>query len=391
LLTQEDVENLAPYATSGQLAALRAVHEHGTYWGAAEAIGKDRSNIRRDVKTVMARAARQGFAPAHDMTRTVPDGYKLKGVSTLYNGDGQVSAQWVKSTADHERQAEMMRAVVEAMKEEVPTAERTPDPSHPIHQDLLNLYVITDYHLGMLAWGEETRGDDWDTEVAETMLVDWFRQAIHQAPDSHTGVFAQLGDLMHHDGLDSITPTSGHALDADTRFQKLVRVAIRAIRRVIGMMLAKHEHVHVIMAEGNHDLASSVWLRELFAAMYDGEPRVSVDQSADPYYCYEWGHTSLFFHHGHKRKPENVHDVFAGKFRDVFGRTNHSYAHMGHQHHSHVKETNLMIVEQHRTLAAPDAHASRGGWLSGREASVITYHKNYGQVGRVTITPDMVA
>ena len=36
-----------------------------------------------------------------------------------------------------------------------------------------------------------------------------------------------------------------------------------------------------------------------------------------------------------------------------------------------------MIVEQHRTLAAPDAHQARGGWISGRDAKVITYHKDF--------------
>jgi hypothetical protein len=85
-----------------------------------------------------------------------------------------------------------------------------------------------------------------------------------------------------------------------------------------------------------------------------------------------------------------VDDVFVAKFREVFGRTKYSYAHMGHMHHVDIKETNLMVVEQHRTLAAKDAYASRGGWLSGREASAITYHKDYGYTGRVVITPEMV-
>jgi hypothetical protein len=55
-----------------------------------------------------------------------------------------------------------------------------------------------------------------------------------------------------------------------------------------------------------------------------------------------------------------------------------------------MKENNLMIVEQHRTLAAPDAYAARGGWISGRDAKVITYHKSYGEVGRITVSYDMI-
>ncbi|CBY88559.1 hypothetical protein [Pantoea phage LIMEzero] len=49
-----------------------------------------------------------------------------------------------------------------------------------------------------------------------------------------------------------------------------------------------------------------------------------------------------------------------------------------------------MIVEQHQTLAAKDAYASRGGWLSKRSASVITYHCEHGEVARLTISPDML-
>ena len=49
-----------------------------------------------------------------------------------------------------------------------------------------------------------------------------------------------------------------------------------------------------------------------------------------------------------------------------------------------------MIIEQHRTLAAKDAYASRGGWSSGRDSKVITYHKEFGEVGRLTINIDML-
>jgi hypothetical protein len=63
---------------------------------------------------------------------------------------------------------------------------------------------------------------------------------------------------------------------------------------------------------------------------------------------------------------------------------------MGHLHHVDVKENNLMIVEQHRTLAANDAYSARGGYLSGRDAKVITYSKDYGEVSRLTINSDML-
>ena len=144
------------------------------------------------------------------------------------------------------------------------------------------------------------------------------------------------------------------------------------------------------MADANHDPASEIWLREWLAAIYEDNPRITVEQSPDSYYCVEHGLTSLFFHHGHKRKINNVDDVFVAKFREVFGRTKHSYAHTGHLHSNALLETNLMQIERHRTLAASDAYAGKGGWVSGRDAKVITYHKAYGEVARMTINPDMV-
>ena len=103
------------------------------------------------------------------------------------------------------------------------------------------------------------------------------------------------------------------------------------------------------------------------------------------------GDVSLFYHHGHRRKIADIDSVFAGRFREMFGRTKFSYAHLGHLHNDALVSTNLMKVERHETLAAPDAYAANGGWLSGRSAKVITYHKQYGEVGRLTLTPAMVA
>jgi hypothetical protein len=364
---------------------ILALREHGSVRKAAKALGVNPRNLFAR----KARWVKRGFAPEFDLTHPVADGQRLKGASTLYREDGTIAAQWVKSSEDHERLREMLQAAFAGMADGLP---RLPEIAAPPHAnaDLLALYLITDYHLGALAWPEETRSAAWDMAVAEKLLMGWFRYAVNHAPEAETAVFAQLGDFLHFDGLDAVTPEHRNLLDADTRFQKLVRVAYSCVRAGIAMMLEKHQRVHVIMAEGNHDPASSAHLREGMRAIFEDNPRVTVDTSPDPYYCVEHGATSLFFHHGHKRKPKEIDDVFAAKFRPVFGRTKYSYAHMGHQHHKALIESPLMVVEQHRTLAAPDAYATRGGWISGREAPVIAYSKRRGEVGRLIVTPEMV-
>lgn len=383
-----DYEELLPFATDIQKRYIHAISKYGSIRKAARQLGRNSRSVNRSLQSLRLAAARQGYSPEHGMTQTVPDGFHLKGTSTLYK-DGKESLQWVKTNIDHERQQELMVEAVEAMAETIPREKPVKQTKGKENPNLLNLYVITDYHMGMNSWGEQT-GDDWDIHIAEDLLVDWFKQAIISSPKADTAVLGQIGDFLHWDGLDAVTPTSGHVLDADTRFQKMVRITIRVMRRVITLLLKKHQNVHLIMAEGNHDLASSAWLREMFAALYENEPRITVETSPDPYYCYEFGETSLFFHHGHKKKPQTIDNVMASKFREVFGRTKHSYCHMGHLHHERSLETNLMIVEQHRTLAAADAYASSGGYMSGRSAPVITYSKDFGEVGRLTICPEML-
>lgn len=380
---------LRTWATPRQIEYLDAIEKHGSNRKAARALDIHLRTLERAIQSLKKAAAKRGYSPDHDMTRPVPDGFIAKGVSTLYDKDGKVSAQWVKAEQDKNRMEEIMRAVLDGMREDIPKHPAIPGPLTPTNAKLCNCYVITDYHLSMLSHSEET-GADWDLKIASKTLLKWFAQAIAQSPNSEIGVFAQLSDLLHADGIEPLTPASKHVLDVDTRFYKVVRTVISLLRQIIAMLLAKHKRVHIVMADANHDPVSQIWLREWLSVLYENEPRITVDCNPSPYNAFEFGKVALFFHHGHKRKVTNVAEVFAAQFREVFGRTKYAYAHTGHLHSIDVKENNLMIVEQHRTLAAPDAYAARGGWLSGREAQVITYHSEYGEVSRVKINSAML-
>lgn len=326
----------------------------------------------------------------------LPPGHKVKGVSSLVETvdeeTGRKVRQWVKTQEDIKlrENEELAEVVLEALKSDVPKVKAPRKQRRTnLSEELSSLYVLTDYHLGSLSWGEET-GEDWDAGIAEGLMLNWFRYAIEHSPEASQAVLCQLGDFLHYDSMETVTPANRNQLDSDTRPQKLIRVAIRVLRQVIDWLLEYHDSVHVIMAEGNHDPVSSAWLREVFALYYEHEPRVTVEIRPDPYYVYVWGDVSLYFHHGHLKKTTNIDSVFVRKFREQYGQTKYTYAHMGHLHHHKAIESTLMIVEQHPTLAAADAFASRGGWMSERVAKVITYHKDYGEVGRICVTPEML-
>lgn len=318
----------------------------------------------------------------------IPEGHGIKGVSKLIDEHGNTRLQWVKTDRTQQDIEEGLRAFVDGLKDDIPKASPIQPPNYTI-KELLSCYVLTDYHFGQLSWKDEA-GEDWDCEIAENLLVKWFEAAISTAPKSHTAILAQLGDFLHWDGLEAVTPTSRHLLDADSRFPRVVEMATRVLRRVIEMLLMHHRHVHIIMAEGNHDIASSIWLRTLFDQFYENENRVTVDTTPVPYYSYEWGKTALYFHHGHKKNLKNLSSVFVSRDPELYGRTQYWYGHTGHLHHVDVKEDNLMILEQHPTLAAKDAHSARGGYASKRGASVITYSSKAGEIARSTIRPEIL-
>lgn len=375
-----------------QLEILEAVVAGGgSLSKAAKALGINPSNVSRAVKLVTARAALQGFSPDHDYTHPVPDTHVALGVSTLYDLDGKVRLQWVKSKLDDAQLALARQAAMEAMAEDIPRLAPLPLAAGPWHWRLANVYTLTDSHVGMLAWGEEA-GAPWDLAIAEDTLTKCFEQMVLRSPKAGVGFVNQLGDFLHYDSsINPVTPLHGNILDADGRMPKMVKVAIRILRRVVDMALQQHEKVVLLLAEGNHDMTSSVWLRAMFQALYENEPRVEVIESALPYYCYQHGETMLAFHHGHLKKNGQLPLTFAAQFPKVWGATTRRYCHTGHRHHTEEKEHSGMTVFQHPTLAARDAYAARGGWIADRRVTSITYHAEHGEVGRVSVTPEMAA
>jgi len=381
-------ENLYQYATPRQRQVLEAIDRLGSARAASIELGINIGGASDAYIAVKKKAARFGYAPDHDFTRPVPEGYVAKGVSTYYNAEGKPAGQWVKASLSHQALVEAMKEAIDGFKDQIDPASVIAAPAAS-EEHLCNLYTFTDYHLGMLAWHKEG-GSDWSIAIAEKTILAALVQMVNQSPSAHTAVLNIQGDFLHTDGKTPVTPVSKHVLDADSRFPKIRRSAIRIIRSLVAISLSRHQEVRLIIAEGNHDEESAGWLSDLFAVHYEEEPRVTVNDSVLPFYVLEWGSTMLGIHHGHKVKNESLPLLFAAQFPQEWGRTTRREIHCGHRHHRDEKEYNGVTVVQHPTLAARDAYAARGGWIADRAAWAITYHKKYGAVGRVMITTEML-
>lgn len=376
------------YAESEAQAGLASLVDGGmSRKEAARRLGISERNVYKMLRRIKANAVKRGYSPEHDMTHVVPEGYKVKGVSTYYNEDGKPTGQWVKSATDEERRAQALLEAVENAATALPKFKPVKPPKQ-VDENLASLLTITDFHLGMKAW-KDSDGDDWDLKIARDVFLNAIHDMLNASPKSGTGILNQLGDFLHWDGLVQVTPTSGHHLTGDDRYSKLVELSISVMTEAVDMMLKKFGKVVVVQAEGNHDLASSVWMRKFIKHRFQDEPRVEVIDNEFPYYAYQHGEIMLGFHHGHKMRMAQLQKLFASepRFRKLWGASQHAYIHCGHLHHERVLDDAGCTVEQHPTLAARDNYTSSHGYVSQRGAKVITYDKLEGEVHRVTVRP----
>jgi hypothetical protein len=392
---------MAAYVVSDSILqeAMNCLEQHdGNKSRAAAALGWDRSTFRHRVESARRRGINttvekietlHGWNPEADLTKSIPSPLIIRGTSTLYGDDGALKLQWVKTKLDDAKVEAALRAAVEELATSMPRAEPIASPTHFI-DELCSLITLTDCHIGMRAWKPET-GDDWDLAIAETMLTRAVDYLIDASPPASLCFINQLGDFLHFDSLSPVTPLHGHLLDADSRYSKVVRVATKILRYAVDKALKHYEKVVVLISEGNHDMASSVWLRHLFGLLYENEPRATIMEAEMPYSVYVHGSSLLAFHHGHLTKIDKLPLLFAAQFPVEWGATIYRFCHTGHQHHEEEKEHSGMTVIMHPTMAGRDSYASRGGWIAARRMNSITYHTKHGRVATTTVVPEMLS
>lgn len=369
--------------TPAERKAVEAVLEHGTATLAAEALDRDVTGINHHLRRVRGRAAQAGVKLDEVTTRTV----------RYTDADGNVITERRRSTNKVDPHTRTYEAWCEAVEDycanKIKPLPKTKFAKQPKRNpDLIDKLVLTDYHLGMLACLEET-GDNWDTKIARKQALAFIDEAIERSSNAQTALLNVLGDFLHWDSLIAETPTSRHVVDTDTRYQRLIRVALRLGIDIVRKLLTRYETVHVMICEGNHDLSGSAWLRESLRVFFADEDRVVFVNSDIPYYAMQWGYIMLAAHHGHIKAKQKLPEFFASepRFREMWGQCTYCYIDTGHLHHEHRKESGGAYVEQHPTLASRDGYAARGGFISHRGAYVTTYHKERGEDSRIRIVP----
>jgi hypothetical protein len=136
---------------------------------------------------------------------------------------------------------------------------------------------------------------------------------------------------------------------------------------------------------GNHDPEVATALARALRAWFRNEPRVTIQDAYRVHQYERFGNVLLGFHHGDSTPAHELPGIMAVDEREAWGATEFHYWHCGHVHHKiKDKEHPGCVIETHRILAPGDAwHVGR--YRAGRGMSVITYDRQYGEIGRATV------
>ena len=349
-------------------------------------IGMSERAAYKMLSTIRKRMAAVGKGDHYIASNHIPEGFAVKGTSTLYK-DGEASIQWVKTDRAILSQIESIENVISEIAQNI----KPLDPIELKEQteiDAITLFVSNDLHFGALMSKEYNHDRDWDLKIASKTVCDAIDYLIARSPASSEAVIADLGDLMEMDDYSNSTSRSGNILDVDGRWDKALDMAIMAMKYFVQRALEKYEKVYFYNIDGNHDDTSGAAVRYSIREAFANNPRAIINCDRRNIKYHISGNVALPFAHGHELKMGGraescfISDLRAMKVLDTIDNI---YGHFGHTHKDAVYDGANTKQESHRNLPPSNVWATNMGYR--RQAGTmksITYDKKYGEVSRQT-------
>lgn len=297
--------------------------------------------------------------------------------------NGNVHQEWVRTNNDQfhpEDVAEMLLKHFSDYK----TPHRIVLAPAPKYLDRLALLPLADLHKGLYCWHGDTR-ENWDLKIDEEVVGTALERLIAMTPACEEMIILGGGDAMHSDTNQNMTLKSHNILQVDGRYDKVLGKTCEFFVYAGELALRKFGRVHYRILKGNHDEHSAVAIAYFLKAFFRNDPRVIVDVDASLFWFHRYGKVFLGATHGHAAKPKDMPMIMAGRNREDWGRSDHSYVHMFHVHHNSklIDTVGSVVVETHEAPVPPDAYHFGAGYQAGRSLQTIIYDKDTGEIARI--------
>jgi predicted phosphodiesterase len=346
---------------------------------AAEELGIATSTLDLSIEHYKARGLNLPDGVKDSMTRAGLDPAVIRGGHRrVYDDDGK-QIDTVRYTVAQDVHSESLLDNIAAAFENITSVAVAPPVS--IDGDHMTVYPLYDMHIGMMAWGRETRGQDFDLNLMKSDLLQSIAKVMKRSPDSSEALIILGGDTIHVNDHFNETPASRHHQDTDGRYEKVIDVAIEAISAAIEMVAQKHASVKVVVLRGNHDETSHVVLKASLKQRYRDTDHINfpvmngMDKSE--IFWMAFGDVLVVAHHGDKAKPEKLALIAADKCPDWSGKTCRIIL-TGHIHTFKVMDMPGVTHYSLRAFCPPDAYGANFGGVRG--ISAMTFDKTDGLV-----------
>lgn len=391
-LTITEYKTMIEYCRSPQQIELVTFLAQGhSVSDASREFDRAPTHIYRSLRAIRKRMTNAGVGSHFVAKKKTPDGLITKGTSTLYDEEGNIKLQWHKTDKEASDRLAAISEAIEQISDNITPVKKKPEPTGSLNHDLLNVYISNDLHFGAYMWAEETLDKDYNLDIAREQLDSAITYLVKHSPKTRTAIVADLGDTTEMDDFKNATPGHGHNLDVDSRYSKVIKVAMEAMVNLVSRALEHHQTVHFINIGGNHDPVTSHAIRAFVAAWFRNEPRVIVDESPAPQKYFLHGTTLLGFAHGDGLRMHDAGETMAMHNGERWNQTKNRYYHFGHNHKDKIVDGRLCKAESHRNIAPLNAWASHAGF--GRQIGTmksITYCKRNGEKSRNLFNVDMM-
>ena len=354
-----------------QRAALDAYETWGSYQKAADALGV--------TKTAVYKACQRGRA-WENADPSVQEAAADLGIHDM----DIVEGGWLKNkqasfriNVKKKNEQNLAESIAKAL-DSVPAYVR-PEPAPIRANDLLTVYPLYDAHIGMMAWGRETRGPNYDLKLAAQDIRQSFSDISEWTPDSKDALLILGGDTVHIDDGRNETPASGHKLSTDGRYEKVIDSTIEMLSHTIEFLSQKHETVKVVVLRGNHDEHShipvKIGLKERYRQTEGISFPVLEGMEKSEIFWYQHGKSTIAAQHGDKAKPQTLCMIIADQC-PFWSSTRDRHVYTGHKHGWQTIQLPGVTHHQMQAFCPPDDY---GAMFGGRRAlRCDTYDKTKG-------------
>lgn len=317
--------------------------------------------------------------------------------TTIKNADGQAEQVFnyqvklftsiKKPTFDAEAFKNKLLADISNKTKRFNTGRRTGSES-----GLIVECMITDHHLGKVGFDPETMKLNWTIEEAAEVyhaIIDNLLKEV-SGKDVVEFILPTGNDLLNIDNSANTT-TRGTPQMTREFWQHLFSFSARMIQEA-ALRLAEVAPVYIPFIEGNHDRNSVFALGEVVSAMFEGDDRVRVDNTAIKKKHYHRGNVLIFWEHGDLVKSKDLHAALSSYCPNEYINSKYRYVHTGHFHRS-KKDVLLMPVREERrgidleicpTVCPTDEWHYQHAYLGNqRRSKSFIYDPERGLVGEV--------